>query len=98
MSARTTPGAATTLGDDDPRHGTTNGYSNFGCRCAQCTEANRLAQAAYKARLRAEGRVLGAHGTDSCYDSGCRCDECRAAHNRKSREYKRRRRTADADA
>ncbi len=26
-------------GDGDPRHGTTNGYSNHGCRCEDCTVA-----------------------------------------------------------
>jgi hypothetical protein len=44
------------------------------------------------ARVRAEGRILGEHGTDLAYDTGCRCDPCREAHNAKSREYKRARR------
>lgn len=25
------------LADDDPRHGTTGGYSNWGCRCVACS-------------------------------------------------------------
>lgn len=25
--------------DNDPRHGTSNGYQNCGCRCADCREA-----------------------------------------------------------
>jgi hypothetical protein len=33
------------LSGEDPRHGTTNGYQNHGCRCLDCThaavEANR---------------------------------------------------------
>jgi hypothetical protein len=31
------------MSPDDPRHGTTNGYTNLGCRCARC----RAAHAAY---------------------------------------------------
>lgn len=27
------------LADDDPRHGTSNGFNNYGCRCQDCTEA-----------------------------------------------------------
>lgn len=26
--------------DDDPRHGTENGYNNLGCRCARCRAAH----------------------------------------------------------
>lgn len=29
------------LQPDDPRHGTGNGYTNYGCRCAPCKAANR---------------------------------------------------------
>lgn len=28
------------LADDDPRHGTYNGYNNLGCRCPPCTAEN----------------------------------------------------------
>lgn len=28
-----------TLALDDPRHGTTNGYSNLGCHCDRCKAA-----------------------------------------------------------
>lgn len=42
------------LTPDDPRHGTTNAYSNFGCRCVYCylaqSDKNRRA---YVARGRA---------------------------------------------
>lgn len=31
-----------TEGDGDPRHGTSNGYSNLDCRCPLCTEAHRI--------------------------------------------------------
>jgi hypothetical protein len=36
----------TTLPDGDPRHGR-NGYTNLGCRCPVCTEAQRVAHRAY---------------------------------------------------
>jgi hypothetical protein len=29
-------------GDDDPRHGTVNGYRNHGCRCPECRVANTV--------------------------------------------------------
>ena len=32
---------------DDPRHGTTNGYGNLGCRCDGCTEAWRVRHLTY---------------------------------------------------
>jgi hypothetical protein len=82
------------LAPDDPRHGTANGYANLNCRCDRCKEANRITHAAYMQRVRADGRIVGKHGTDLAYDSGCRCDECREHHNKKSREYKRRRRVS----
>ena len=46
--------AARGLADDDPRHGTPTGYSYWGCRCAECTEAytakGRLVRLKQKAR------------------------------------------------
>lgn len=80
------------LNPDDPRHGTANGYGNLRCRCDRCREANRVAQAEYMKRVRAEGRIPGKHGTNTAYARGCRCDLCREAHSRQSREYDRRRR------
>lgn len=79
---------------DDPRHGTPNGYSNLGCRCAACKEANRLNHAEYMARVRRTGQLVkvddALHGTSYRYDVGCRCDACRKAHNAKSRAIKQR--------
>lgn len=85
--------------DDDPRHGTPNGYGNLGCRCDKCKEANRLNHARYMARVRASGQLARGenvvHGTSYRYDVGCRCDECREAHNAKSRKTKARLRQRD---
>lgn len=81
------------LADDDPRHGTENGYGNLGCRCAGCRAANAARRRNYLARVRANGRILGKHGTEVAYDSGCRCDECRNNHNAKANaRYRARRR------
>lgn len=67
--------------DDDPRHGTTNGYCNLGCRCAAC----RAAWAAYCADVKARREPLAAddprHGRDATYTNHrCRCAACKAAH------------------
>lgn len=34
-------------GDGDPRHGSTNGYRNHGCRCPECTAAASATQREY---------------------------------------------------
>lgn len=81
------------LADDDPRHGTTNGYGNLGCRCDACRKANRENHARYMERVRASGALVtpdARHGTSYRYDVGCRCDDCRDAHNAKSRATKQR--------
>lgn len=81
------------LPDDDPRHGTTNGYGNLGCRCDACREAHRRNHNLYMRRVRATKGLVqrgATHGSSYRYDVGCRCDPCREAHNAKSRETKRR--------
>lgn len=85
------------LADDDPRHGTANGYGNHGCRCDSCRTANAATPRAYLARVRAEGRVLGEHGSEVAYDSGCRCTECRERHNERWRIREQARRAARSD-
>lgn len=42
----------TELAKDDPRHGTANGYNNFGCKCDLC----KAAWSSYKPRLAALDR------------------------------------------
>lgn len=78
------------LAPDDPRHGTSNGYGNLGCRCEECRAAHAANHAAYIKRQRAAGRVVGRHGSSVAYDTGCRCDMCRLAHNARSVEKKQR--------
>lgn len=81
------------LAPDDPRHGTTNGYGNLGCRCDACREAHRKNHNRYMKRVREDGSLAGSgekHGTSYRYDVGCRCDDCREAHNAKSRATKAR--------
>lgn len=81
------------MDEDDPRHGTANGYGNLGCRCAACREANRVNHSRYMERVRASGELASvnrSHGTSYRYDVGCRCDDCRLAHNEKSRAVKAR--------
>lgn len=80
------------LPDDDPRHGTPNGYANLGCRCDLCRAANTDYAREYMRRVRSEHRLLGSHPSALAYNCGCRCDPCREAHNERSRESKRRRR------
>lgn len=43
-------------GDGDPRHGTTNGYNNLLCKCADC----KAAHASYRRELRQRRRELAA--------------------------------------
>lgn len=78
------------LADDDPRHGTANGYGNLGCRCAACRAAHAANHRAYIKRQREAGRIIGSHGSSVAYDTGCRCDKCRAAKNLLSVQSKRR--------
>lgn len=71
---------------NDPRHGTEGGYSNHGCRCTPCTEANRAAQAEDRQRRRGGDIPDYVHGTTNGYSNYCcRCDECREAHNAAAR-------------
>jgi hypothetical protein len=64
-----------------PWHGTSGGYTNHHCRCKECTEAYRIAQADYRSRLQAKPIPEHVHGTNNGYTNyGCRCDACGEAH------------------
>lgn len=57
-------------------HGLSATYNNAGCRCGECTEANRLRQQRFLARPFADVP----HGTVSGYFNwGCRCGKCKPA-------------------
>lgn len=81
-------------------HGTSNGYSNLGCRCHRCTKAWAVY---YRERMHRLGRQkpldehlaeLKArpykHGKESGYARGCRCEKCRTASATARRERRRR--------
>ncbi|MGC5661569.1 very short patch repair endonuclease [Micromonospora sp. WMMD723] len=91
---RTVPRRRVELAPDDPRHGTTNGYGNLGCRCDLCREAHRRKHVRYMHEVRKSKSLsdttASGHGTSYRYDVGCRCEECREAHNAKSRVTKKR--------
>ena len=73
--------------------GSGTAYSNYGCRCQECTDAN----AARYNRRRKEREALAEtgklpewvkHGSDSTYCNwGCRCEACTKEHSRKCAEY-----------
>ena len=62
-------------------HGNRSTYTNHGCRCAACTDAQRI----YQQNLREKRRRTDCdkpvpHGSANAYTNyGCRCDACRAA-------------------
>jgi hypothetical protein len=60
------------LAPDDPRHGTTNGYNNLGCRCDAC----RAAKLEY-----VRSRGYGTYRRDACacgQPKDLRAGQCRA--------------------
>jgi hypothetical protein len=63
-------------GDDDPRHGTQNGYSNLGCRCEACRVASNAYQKAHKA-VPCPG-CCGGVAAGGRYRPGSMCRSCRA--------------------
>lgn len=70
-----------TLSADDERHGTTNGYSNYSCRCAPCTDAWAAACLERKHNRVPPPTNDRRHGTDHCYRAfNCRCRRCKEAH------------------
>lgn len=98
------------LAPNDPRHGTSNGYQNYSCRCADCCAAHTKAHKEYMwrsgrsrplyqviARRRLLALVYVQHGTELTYKHGCRCDQCTAGATA-ARRMRRRRGAAAAEA
>lgn len=78
--------------DDQGRpilHGGSGGGYIRGCRCEECTEANRLrckAQYEHRVKLLARNHDVVEHGLDSTYTNwGCRCTPCTEAHSERMR-------------
>lgn len=67
------------MAEDDPRHGTVNGYKNQRCRCDRCREA-WVADVARRRQQRERNLPFAQHGRYSTYNNWrCRCVECTAA-------------------
>lgn len=82
-----------------PAHGDIRAYRN-GCRCRECREANRVYNAAARARRRSRPELADAagHGKPSTYNNhACRCTACRAAHAAYMRDVRASRRTTKGD-
>lgn len=63
--------------DDDPRHGTTNGYNNLKCRCQPCRNAWASDVASSKERRSQRPIPNHVHGTQNGYGNyKCRCAAC----------------------
>lgn len=84
----------------DPRHGSTNGYSNHHCHCREC-RAEWARWCAEKKRDRAErlakDPTLAEHGRVSTYSNWlCRCEPCTEANrlDKAERRARNRRRAA----
>lgn len=86
--------------------GSGNAYSNYGCRCRECMDANTDRYERRRAQRRIEleeGRAPDLeHGTDSTYTNwGCQCKPCKLAHAKKCRDYYKehsRPKSADTDS
>lgn len=82
-----------------PWCGTYGGYTNHGCKCRPCTDANTVEvrrQRAERAARLAAGEVTVPHGRDSTYTNwGCHCRECTAAHTATRNADRRGRRTRE---
>lgn len=79
-----------------PEHGSRTSYT-AGCRCAPCTEANRVYIERWRRRRGVEQLQRGTfapHGTRSRYTRGCRCDECTEANTTYERARRRQQRGA----
>lgn len=67
-------------------HGTLDGYTNRGCRCARCRRANANFCASKRKNRIESGCPSHAHGLNGYTNYGCRCEVCVHAHNEYNRE------------
>lgn len=64
-------------------------YSHYGCRCEECTEANRSRAAKRRAERKLEPKTPDdpRHGKATFYSNhGCHCEKCTAAWNEKCKQ------------
>lgn len=61
---------------------------NYGCRCAVCTKANRLAQRRQKQIRLATPPEKIPHGVNGYRNYGCKCDTCSTAAREAMAEYR----------
>jgi len=66
------------LAINDLRHGTTNGYTNQGCRCGRCRDAHSIAHQGYVLRLKQSGRCRNCTRPIGISHSTVFCGKCRA--------------------
>jgi hypothetical protein len=81
----------TTLAPDDHRHGTTNGYSNWKCKCPLCRRAwaDYVAVRARERRREAMGNYNSSvHGQLRTYNKGCLCGRCQEAFEQRQQDIK----------
>ena len=71
-------------------HGTANAYSNHGCRCDACREANTKHVDSWRKRYPDHvPKTEIVHGTPYAYESRqCRCDSCKEAASKKLRDWR----------
>lgn len=75
----------------DKRHGTPNGYNNYGCRCDRCRAAHAADSLKRKNARRIAPTPRHVHGTVNGYDNySCRCKRCTKAHTDAARERRHR--------
>lgn len=80
------------LMDEIPHGGSGGGYSNHGCRCQECKDANTRRVLARRRRRELETKNPDdpRHGTMSFYiNAGCRCRVCKDAAAEYGRTRKR---------
>lgn len=76
----------------DPRHGTVSEYSNHGCRCDHCREANKKYRAERKKINLSKSTRQKRHGTRDEYSRyDCRCDACVEANREYTQTWLRKR-------
>ena len=75
------------LTDDDSRHGTSNGYQRWGCRCERCRHASTADTMAFRRDRPPLEPDDPRHGTRNGYSNWyCRCQPCTDANRDSQRQ------------